>query len=175
MELSKRSHNRIFAEDSQSGSITVCPPAPATHSSSSANVPVKRASVTRTFPLTSSVGCGMISATFQFGPVPFGCNRLIMTAEFDCRRRPVWQASSIPPQAKPGSWLASASILYFVPSLPRRSPSTDGLTVRPWPREPTYARSVFPATRDCASSTPCVSARMVRRLIASRFNKISKI
>src|SRR5262249_41506180 len=27
-----------------------------------------------------AVGCGMISATFQFGPAPFGCSRLIVTS-----------------------------------------------------------------------------------------------
>jgi hypothetical protein len=30
--------------------------------------------------LTDAVGCGMISATFQFGPAPFGCSRLIVTS-----------------------------------------------------------------------------------------------
>ena len=30
--------------------------------------------------LTGAFGCGMISATFQFGPAPFGCSRLIVTS-----------------------------------------------------------------------------------------------
>jgi hypothetical protein len=42
-------------------------------------VPVKYASASRTSPLTSGVDCGMISATFQLGPVPLGCSHLIVT------------------------------------------------------------------------------------------------
>jgi hypothetical protein len=42
-------------------------------------MPVKRASVTRTFSLTSSDGCGTMSATFQLRSVSFWRSRLIAT------------------------------------------------------------------------------------------------
>jgi hypothetical protein len=48
-------------------------------SSSRLYLRVKCTSLSRIFPLTSGDGCGMISATFQLGPVPFGRIRLIIT------------------------------------------------------------------------------------------------
>jgi hypothetical protein len=61
-------------------------------------MPVKGASLSRILPLTSSDGCGMISATFQLGPVPLGCNRLIVTR---------W--ISFPPRTRRASLRHSAS------------------------------------------------------------------
>src|SRR5258708_38567074 len=61
-------------------------------------MPVKGASLSRILLLTSRDGCGMISATFQLGPVPLGCNRLIMTR---------W--ISFPPRTRRASLRHSAS------------------------------------------------------------------
>jgi hypothetical protein len=63
--------------------------------------------------LTGAVGCRMISATFQFGPAPFGCSRLIVTSWISLPptvRLAIFKHSA---SSEPCFWFASVAVFFF--------------------------------------------------------------